>query len=88
MLNWSFGATNSESMSIHDEERPGTDTAQLQDFRFTSLQADSSAGDEILIAEVSLSFAKIETVYRPPMPDGTLGNPIQTGYDITLNREV
>lgn len=146
VLNWSFGATNSGSTSIHREEGSWTDTVQMQDFRFThrmsratpglfracvtgqrikdavltcrkdgepqaeylslkfesievtsfeltnvvisSLQADSSAVDEIPIAEVSLSFAKIETVYRPQMSDGTPGNPIQAGYDITLDREV
>ena len=38
--------------------------------------------------EFSLNFAKIEFEYRPQKEDGSLDNPVKTGYDLKLNKKV
>src|SRR5262245_10493616 len=41
---------------------------------------------EIPTDQVSLRFTKIETEYTPVKPDGSLGEPIKEGWDLTTNR--
>jgi type VI secretion system secreted protein Hcp len=49
----------------------------------------SGAGEtEVPVDTVSLAFGKIESEYRAQKQDGTLDNPIKTGYDLEQNQAV
>lgn len=48
----------------------------------------SGGGSDEPIDSVSLAFGKIECEYRAQKQDGTLDNPIKTGYDIEQNQAV
>lgn len=37
---------------------------------------------------VSLNFTRIEFEYKEQKPDGTLGSPVKTGYDLKSNKKV
>lgn len=39
-------------------------------------------------AEVTLVYGRITIEYRPQMPDGSLGQPVVTGWDVRTNRRL
>jgi type VI secretion system secreted protein Hcp len=74
-------------------QRPGTDpleylTITLSDLMVGSYQMEAAAGQPVPADQVSLSFSRIEVVYHPQRPDGTLGAPVSAGWDITANRKI
>ncbi len=72
--------------------RPGRDAADylkiaLTDVLVTGVRLTETA-DAPPSAEVSLSYGKIVIEYRPQMPDGSVGPPVVTGWDIRANRRL
>ena len=77
------------------ESQPGTGMhdrvgryLQGQDGRTSILPCVSARlrPGEIPTDQVSLRFTKIETEYTPVKPDGSLGEPIKEGGDLSTNR--
>ncbi len=54
--------------------------------KFEDLQSGAEAAG--LIEEVSLDYGVIRWEYRPQRPDGSLGTPVQGGWDRQRNRKV
>lgn len=48
----------------------------------------SGAADVVPIDSISLNFSKIEVEYKEQKPDGSLGAPVKTGYDLKQNKAV
>jgi type VI secretion system secreted protein Hcp len=48
---------------------------------------ESSATGELPNENVKLNFEKIELIYRPTNPDGSLGTPFRAGWDVVQNKE-
>jgi hypothetical protein len=48
----------------------------------------SDAADAQPSAEVTLGYGRITIEYRPQMPDGSLGPPAVTGWDVRGNRRL
>ncbi len=62
---------------------------KLSDVLVSSYQTSGSeASDALPMEDISLNFAKIECEYREQKPDGTLGGPIKSGYDLKQNKAV
>jgi type VI secretion system secreted protein Hcp len=57
----------------------------LNDVMVTGVQLSDPA-DGPPSADVSLAYARVAMEYRPPMPDGTVGNPVGTTWDLRMNR--
>ncbi len=49
---------------------------------------ESSATGELPNENVKLNFERIELIYRPTNPDGSLGTPFRAGWDVVQNREI
>lgn len=49
---------------------------------------DEITADDIPSDRVCFAFAKIESEYRAQKQDGSLNNPIKTGYDLSTNTAV
>jgi type VI secretion system secreted protein Hcp len=70
--------------------RPGREAADY--FRVTLAEVLisgvrlSDAADTPPTAEVTLAYGRITIEYRPQMPDGSLGPPVVTGWDVKANR--
>ena len=59
----------------------------LTDVTVASYQTASGVpAGEIPTDQVSLRFTKVETEYTPVKPDGSLGEPIKEGWDLSTNR--
>ena len=39
-------------------------------------------------AEITLAYGRITIEYRPQTPDGSLGPPVVTGWDVKANRRL
>ena len=48
----------------------------------------SDTADAQPSAEVTLAYGRITIEYRPQMPDGSLGPPVVTGWDVRANRRL
>lgn len=48
---------------------------------------ESSATGELPNENVKLNFQRIELIYRPTNPDGSLGTPFRAGWDVVQNKE-
>jgi type VI secretion system secreted protein Hcp len=48
---------------------------------------ESSSTGELPTENVKLNFEKIELIYRPTNPDGSLGTPFRAGWDVAANKE-
>jgi type VI secretion system secreted protein Hcp len=59
-------------------------TITLKDGLVSSINAGGSGsrGDQLPMAEFSLSFAEIEMEYKPQKEDGSLGNPHSVHHDL------
>ena len=59
----------------------------LTDVTVASYQTAAAVSPgEIPTDQVSLRFTKVETEYTPVKPDGSLGEPIKEGWDLSTNR--
>ncbi|MEW6127936.1 MAG: type VI secretion system tube protein Hcp [Acidobacteriota bacterium] len=59
------------------------------DLLVSSYQMGGSAhGDILPTDQISLNYSKIEWEYKEQKPDGTLGGPVKTGYNIKENKAV
>jgi type VI secretion system secreted protein Hcp len=72
--------------------RPGKDAADyfkitLQDVLITGVRLSDSAEAQPS-AELTLVYGRITIEYRPQNPDGTLGQPVGTGWDVRANRRL
>jgi type VI secretion system secreted protein Hcp len=70
--------------------RPGREAADylkvtLQDVLISGMRLGDSA-DAPPSAEVTLTYGKIAIEYRPPMPDGSLGQAAVSAWDVRANR--
>jgi len=61
----------------------------ISDLLVSSCQTGTSSKNEIIspIDQVSLSFSKIDILYREQKPDGTLGPPTEIKYDLKLHKQ-
>src|SRR6266516_6051383 len=61
-------------------------------FKFTDLLVSSyhtSAGNDVEPTDqVAFNFSRIEMEYRPQSPDGSLAQPVKTGWDVKANKKV
>lgn len=48
---------------------------------------ESSITGELPNENVKLNFERIELIYRPTNPDGSLGTPFRAGWDVVQNKE-
>ena len=53
-----------------------------------ALRALAAATPALPMDRVELNFAKIECEYRPQKSDGSLDNPVKTGYNLKSNTAV
>lgn len=61
----------------------------FSDLLVSSFQTGGSAhGDILPVDQISLNYSKIEFEYKEQKPDGTLGGPIKTGYNLKENKAV
>jgi type VI secretion system secreted protein Hcp len=59
---------------------------KLTDVLVSSYQTGGSAHEpDGALDQASLGFARIEIEYRPQKPDGSLGTPINAGWDVVKN---
>ncbi|MCL4163521.1 UNVERIFIED_CONTAM: hypothetical protein GTU68_007375 [Idotea baltica] len=52
----------------------------------SSLSTGGSGGEDRLTENLSLNFAKVETIYKPQSGDGTVGADVTSGWDIQANK--
>jgi type VI secretion system secreted protein Hcp len=72
--------------------RPGRDAADylriaLTDVLVTGVRLTETV-DGPPSAEVALVYGRIVIEYRPQMPDGSMGPPVVTGWDVRANRRL
>ena len=60
----------------------------LEDCLVSSFKATPQAPGVGQTESVSLDFAKITFEYRRQLPDGSLGGPVKTGYDLKANKKL
>ena len=61
---------------------------EFTDLLVSSYQTGGSGHSDILPTDqISLNFAKIEYTYKQQNPDGTLGGPVQAGWDLKQNKQ-
>ena len=61
-------------------------TIKMSDLLVSSYQVGGSQGGDVVPTDqVSLNFSKIEFIYKPQKPDGTLGADVKQGYDFSKN---
>lgn len=60
----------------------------FSDVLISSYQTGGSNGEVVPIDQITFNFTKIECEYKEQKPDGTLGGPVKTGYDIKLNKAI
>lgn len=60
----------------------------LSDVLISSFQTSGAAGGDRPTESLSLNFTKIEFSYARQKPDGSLEEPVRTGWDIAQNREI
>lgn len=60
---------------------------KLSDVLVTSLQEGGSGGDS-LMESVSLAFTRFDVEYRPMRADGSLGDAIRAGWDLSRHTKV
>ena len=61
---------------------------KMNDVLISSYQSGGSENDDRPTDQTSMNFAKIEFTYKPQKPDGTLGAPITTGWDLKANKKL
>lgn len=49
---------------------------------------ESSTAGELPNENIKLNFERIELIYRPTNPDGSLGTPFRAGWDVAANKEL
>jgi type VI secretion system secreted protein Hcp len=59
----------------------------LQDVMISGVRLSDSAEGQPS-AEVTLVYGRITIEYRPQMPDGNLGQPVVTGWDVRANKRL
>jgi type VI secretion system secreted protein Hcp len=72
--------------------RPGREAAEylkvtLQEVQVTAVRFGDSA-QAPPAAEATLMYSRITIEYRPPMPDGSLGPPTISGWDLRANKRL
>ena len=61
---------------------------EFTDLLVSSYQTGGSGHSDIVPTDqISLNFAKIELTYKQQNPDGTLGGPVQAGWDLKQNKQ-
>lgn len=60
-------------------------TIKMHEVLVTSVSTGGSGGEDRLTENLSLNFAKVEFIYKPQKPDGTLDTPLPFTYDIAGN---
>jgi type VI secretion system secreted protein Hcp len=60
----------------------------MSDLVISSYQTSGSTPSEVVLDQVSLRFSRIRMSYRPQKEDGSLGEPVAAGWDVTENRPV
>jgi type VI secretion system secreted protein Hcp len=58
----------------------------MQDLIIANFQLGAS--NEIPRDQVAINFSKISFEYKEQKPDGTLGSPVKTGYDLKANKKI
>ena len=53
----------------------------------SSVTTGGASGDAAPSEQFSLNFLKLNVVYAPPKPDGTLGAPSTAGWDLGTNKQ-
>ncbi len=58
---------------------------KFEELLISSFQTGGSAGSSVIpVDQVSFNFTKIEMSYAAQKPDGSLGSPLVTGYNVKL----
>lgn len=73
--------------------RSGRNEQEFLTYKFTDLlvssyRTEASAPDQPPVDQVAFNFGQIQVEYRPQQPDGTLGAPIEAGWDVRGNRPI
>jgi type VI secretion system secreted protein Hcp len=73
--------------------RAGKDQQEFLTYKFNDLvvssyQTEASDDGGPPVDQVSFNFGQIQVEYRPQQPDGTLGAPIQVGWDVRANHSI
>ncbi|NTV94554.1 MAG: type VI secretion system tube protein Hcp [Thiobacillus sp.] len=69
--------------------KAGKEQQEYYKITFTDCMVTSyqlSASNETPTESLSFAFSKIEMIYKPQKPDGTLGGDIKASYDLTTNK--
>ena len=61
---------------------------RLKTVRITSYDQTASDEDDTPLDDISLAFDRIEVEYRAQDPKGTLGPPVQAGWDVKQSKKV
>jgi type VI secretion system secreted protein Hcp len=61
---------------------------KMTDVLVTSVSTSVSAEGDATVEGVALAFAKVDFVYRPQKPDGSLDVGVHFKYDLKANKEV
>jgi type VI secretion system secreted protein Hcp len=62
---------------------------KMTDVLISSYQASGSeAGADLPMDQVSFNFARLDYEYRPQNPDGSLGPPVKSGWDVKKGKPV
>jgi type VI secretion system secreted protein Hcp len=61
-------------------------TFKFRDVLISSFQTSGSEETPVPTDSVSFSFVKVEVEYKPEKSDGSLGTPVDFGYDLKQNK--
>lgn len=61
---------------------------KLSDVLVSAYQISGASGEDSPVDQVELSFAKIEVLYQPFNPDGSLATVVKAGWDLKLNKAI
>lgn len=62
---------------------------KFYDLLISSYQTSGHAASDVVPTDqISFNYSKIEVEYKPQLPDGKLGGPVNAGYDLKLNKKL
>ena len=76
-------------LTVHREQQPFENYIQIvmYDVRCTSYRV-GSGGEDVPTENVTLNFSKIEFEYKPQKEDGSEGDKVEMGWDLTKGKKV
>lgn len=63
-------------------------TIEFEEVLVENVSVGGAEGDERLVENISLIFAKMKYKYKPQKSDGSLGGEVQAGWDISTNSAI